>query len=277
MRNAILTLISLLILPFSSFSQKFQNYRLQKQYEDKVSIVKRYEYQIANFDTTNVNAILTKINEKAPYCTEYTATGQVRSFQTNLNNYVGKSTYEYDKFDNPIKIIRTVLSADTPPEIINYDYDYKNKSVIIFKNDKKYKFRQYNAQNRLILEETFVEYPHSKRKEHHKQEYTYKSDGAIIQKSYKDGELRGSGVTTLDSLSQLQTKIAYTPNGAIRSKTITQMDGQETIEILFTTNANSLRYFIFKDDKGNTIKKYSYDTERKRAYIYEYEIDYYKP
>ena len=276
MKNLILTLLVLLSLPFFAFSQKFQNHRLQKQYNGKVSTVKRYEYQITNFDTTNVNAVLTKINEKAPYFIEYTTTGQVRSFQTNLKNYKGRTIYEYDKFDNPIKIIRTVLSAESSPEIVNYDYNYKDKSVIIFKNDKKYKFRQFDSQNRMITEETYIEYSLSKRKENHRQEFTYNDEeNSRTQKSYINGESRGMGITIFDSLSQIKTDIFKSSDGKRDSKTITQMSGHETTEVLFSTHPVHIRNFIFKDEKGNTIKRYKYDKERKVAFVYEYVIDYY--
>jgi hypothetical protein len=274
MKNLLLTLLVLLSLPFLAFSQKFQNIAHETQYNGKVSSVTKYEYSIPLFDTTQVNAILEK-KGKIKYFTEYTSTGRRRSTKTISSDYTLKSVFEYDKFDNALKYIRTVEGHDSPPEIIKYEYDYENKTVVIFKNNKKYKFRKYDEQNRIIVEESFVEY--SNHKEIHKQEFTYKSDGTFILKAYKNGEFMGKRTAKFDSLTQIKTEFFKSPDGNRDSQTITKMDGEDIIEVLYSTYNSSYKQFNFRDAKGNLIKRYRYSTDNKMAHVYEYEINYYKP
>lgn len=274
MKIFIFALSVLFIMPNLVFSQKFKNTGHQTQYNGKVNFVTRYEYRIDNFDSTEVNAILTKAS-KTKYIIEYSATNQVRSFKTVSPDYSSTTIFEYDKFGNSLKRIRTIQGTDYPPEIIRYNYDYENKSVLIFKDDKKYKFRQYDEENRIIVEETFIEY--SNRKEHTKQKFNYNINGSITIKSYKDGKIRGTGLTTFDSLTQIKTEIFQSPDGKRDSKTITKMDGEEVVNIIYSTNPIDYRTFIFKDENNNTIKRYRYNIEQNSAFVYEYEIDYYKP
>lgn len=274
MKNLIFTLLAILTLPFFAFSQKFQNRAHETQYNGKVNSVTRYEYSIPLFDTMQVDAALEK-RGKLKYFTEYTATGRMRSSMVISSRYISKSVFEYDKFDNALMRIKTVEGFDSPPEILRYAYDYKNKSVVIFKNDKKYKFRQYDEQNRIIIEESFIEY--SSRKETHKQEFTYELDGSISLKSYKNNKLMGTRTTNFDSLTQVKTESFKSPDGSRDSQTITKMDGEEIIEVLYSTYNSSCRQFNFRDANGNLIKRYRYNLENKMAHVCEYEIDYYKP